>query len=69
MGRDPTKKPAIGIRIPSRCQLKCRNRSEIMIATESGGMLFLCEVDANTLRDTGKLPKNKVPNPPKEKKA
>lgn len=76
MGRDPTKKKveeeeeprAVAIKIPPRCTLKCRRRTEMVIVTGSGGLMFLCEVDAKALRKTGVIPKNKIPEKPKKGK-
>jgi len=59
---------AVGVPIPPRCVLKCRNRSEVVIVSESGNMLFLCKADAYILQTTGNIPQNKIPESKKVKK-
>jgi hypothetical protein len=59
---------AVGVPIPKRCVLKCRNKPEMVIVTQEGGMLFLCSNDAELLKEKKTIPQHRIPTKPKRKK-
>lgn len=58
---------AVSVAIPPRCTLKCRRKTEVVIVTGDGGMMFLCKVDADLLQKTGTIPKRMIPEKPKKR--
>lgn len=67
---DPKRvKDVVGVPIPKRCVLKCRNLTEVVLVTKEGGMVFICGVHNDMLRKYGRLPDRLFPNKKKEKKS